>query len=230
MDYQTLAHPCTGTVANDTVRLKNLHKIATKLHCNSALNKPIVTFIDKAEYQMTHAKSLRVIGQSLENAKLQAFELTTDGPNYVAQSDSLDAASEWILRQALSPVSERSARHSTSSQSIRFTPVDISRLDDQAEKQRKINPSPNTQVYRRLSQLLRALGDHLDRTQVNAFHISWTPSSVYVDFQLLDGQSDSRTFTAEKLEQLGSHSRFRRSSRVHTSLPDSLKPPTSRNR
>ena len=71
---------------------------------------------------MTHAKSLRVIGQSMENAKLQNFELNTDGSNYLAQSDSLDAASEWILRQALTPVS---AREPIVDSSVRFTPADI---------------------------------------------------------------------------------------------------------
>ena len=122
-----------------------------------------------------------------------------------------------------------SAREPIFDSSVRFTPADISRLDNQAEKQRKINPSPHTHAYRRLSQLLRALGDHLDRTQVNTFHILWASSSVAVDFQLPDGRSDSRIFTAEKLEQLGSHSRFRRASRVDTNLPGSLKPRGSRN-
>ena len=123
-----------------------------------------------------------------------------------------------------------SARESLLDSSVRFTPDDISRLDDLAEKQRKINPSPHTQTYRRLSQLLRTLGDHLDRMEVNTFHISWASSSVAVDFQLPDGRIDSRTFTAEKLEQLGSHSRFRRASRVHTNLPSSMKPRGPRNR
>jgi hypothetical protein len=48
----------------------------------------------------------------------------------------------------------------------------------------------------------------------------------------MDDQRDSRTFTAEKLEQLGSHSRFRRSSatRLDTNLPGSPKQPGPRNR
>jgi hypothetical protein len=183
---------------------------------------------------MAHATSLRIIGQSLETAKLQAFELETDGPTYVVRSNFLTAASEWILRHALIPndVSEQSARQSTVSRSVRFAPADISRLDDQAQKQRRVNSSPQTQMYRRLSQLLRALGDHLDRTKVNTFHISWTSNSASVNFQSMDGQSDSRTFTAEKLEQLGSHSRFRRSSRTRldTNLPGPLKQPGPRNR
>ena len=170
---------------------------------------------------MAQAKSLRVIGQSLEVARLTAFELETDGPNFVLRSNSLTKTGEWILRHALSPndISEQSARQLPVSRSARFSPADISRLDHQAQKQRRNDFPPDTQAYSRLSQLLRALGDHLDRIQVSAFHISWTSDSVSVDFQSLDGQPDSRTFTAEKLQQLGSHSRFRRSSIVRYGIP-----------
>jgi hypothetical protein len=174
---------------------------------------------------MPYARSLRIIGQSFENAKLQRFELETDGNNYLVQIDSLDAASEWILRQAVSPV----ARESILDGSVRFTPDDISRIDDQSKKQRKMDSS-HTQTYRRLSQLLRTLGDYLGRMEVKTFHISWASSSVSVDFQLPDGRIDSRTFTAEKLEQLGPHSRFRRTSRVNTNLRGSVKTPGPRNR
>ena len=165
--------------------------------------------------KMSHAKSLRLIGQSLEVAKLQLFELKTDGPNYVVQSDALSAATEWILRQSLSPtdVMWQSTRRSTSNRSVRFTPADILRLDDQAKKQRRANSSQDRQTHRRLSQLLRVLGDHLDRMGVYSFQIVWTETSSSVEFQSTDGLGDSRSFTPEKLAQLGSHSRFRRSSR-----------------
>jgi hypothetical protein len=81
---------------------------------------------------MAHAKSLRVIGQSLEAAKLPAFELNTDGPNYVVMSDSLTKTGEWILRHALSPndTSDQSAGQSAVNRSACFSPADISRLDD----------------------------------------------------------------------------------------------------
>ena len=164
---------------------------------------------------MPYARSLRILGQSLEKAKLKRFELETDGSNYLMQIDSLDAASEWILRQAVSPM----ARESLLDGSVRFTPDDISRLDDRAMKQRKTNSS-HMQTYRRLSQLLRTVGDYLDGMEVKTFHISWASSSVSVDFQLPDGRIDSRTFTAEKLEQLGPHSRFRRTTRINTNLPN----------
>jgi hypothetical protein len=175
---------------------------------------------------MSYAKSLRVIGQSLEVAKLRVFELHTDGPNYILSSDSLSRTGEWILRHALGrdDLSDQRAPQSTVSRVVSFGQSDISRLDDQAQKLRRNDSSPHTETYSRLSQLLRTLGDHLDRTQVGAFHISWTADSVSVDFQSLDGQSDSRRFTTEKLQQLGSHSRFRRSSGTRfVPNPDSLK-------
>jgi len=55
----------------------------------------------------------------------------------------------------------------------------------------------------------------LIETEVNAFHVSWKGDSVCVDYQEADGNglTDSRTFTLEKLQQLGLHTRFRRSSR-----------------
>jgi hypothetical protein len=165
---------------------------------------------------MPHAQSLRVIGQSLEVAKLPAFDLATDGLNYDLSSDFLTQTSEWILHHALSPndISDQSAHRSISNRSVRFSPTNILRLDDQAQKQRRVDSSSHAQMYSRLSQLLRALGDYLDQTRVKTFHVSWNSNSASVDFQLADGQCDSRTFTAEKLEQLGLHSRFRRSSRV----------------
>ena len=226
------------------VRYRAVHGIETLPISNNKSLTSAKTSAGAARYRirdtptklrrMTHAKSLRVIGQSLEVAKLPAFELDMDGGNYVVRSDFLTKTGEWILRHELSPTdsSDQNDPRSTVNQSVRFTPVDIARLDDQAQRQSKINSSPHTQTYRRLSQLLRALGDHLDHTQVNTFHISWTSDSVSVDFRLADGQSDSRTFTAEKLEQLGSHSRFRRSSRTRldTNLPGSLRQPRPRNR
>ncbi len=170
---------------------------------------------------MPYAKSLRVIGQSLEVAKLPAFELEMDGSNYVVTSDSLTQTGQWILRHAVSPndISAESTRQSPVSRPVRFGPADLSRLDDQAQKQRRNDSAPPRQAYSRLSQLLRALGDHLDQTQASAFHISWTSNSVSVDFQSPDGQSDSRTFTTDKLQQLGSHLRFRRSTVFRYGIP-----------
>ncbi len=163
---------------------------------------------------MAHAKSLRVIGQSLEVARAAAFELENDGQSYVLRSDSLTQTGEWILQNALSEneFSERRTRPPTIKRSLRFSPPDISRLDAEGQKRRR-NQTSSRMESSKLSQLLRTLGDHLDRTAASAFHISWSPDSIFVDYQRADGESDSRTFTPEKLQQLGLHTRFRRSSR-----------------
>ena len=165
---------------------------------------------------MSHAKSLRVIGQSLEVANLLDFDLHTDGLYYVVRTNHLSKAGERSLRQALSStdISVHETHPPTVSMSVRFSPTCISRLDNRAQKQRRISSYLRTQAYNRLSQLLRALGHRLDQIEVNTFHVSWMSNSASVDFQVTDGQSDCRTFTAAKLEQLGSHSRFRRSRRT----------------
>jgi len=99
--------------------------------------------------------------------------------------------------------------------SLRLDTTDLARLDAQGQRKRGESGS-KSQTVLKLSQLLRTLGDHLDRTQASAFHIAWLPYSVTVEYEELRGQTDSRSFTAEKLQQLGSHSRFRRGNRMNS--------------
>ena len=173
---------------------------------------------------MAHAKSLRIIGQSLEVARLRTFDLSTEGPDYIVKSVSLTQTVEWILRHALRPheFSYGINRQSTGSRSVRFAPADISRLDDQARRHRRGDASPPD--YGRLSQLLRALGDQLDQAAVGAFQLSWTPDSASVNTPSTDDQSDSKKFTAEKLQQHGSRARLRRSRGLRYGVPIPKKP------
>ena len=135
---------------------------------------------------MSHGKSLRVIGQSLEAAKVATFELEKRGPRYLV----------WIANRVFC-----------------FTPADISRLDAQAQKRRKNQSSSATRLSKMLSHQLRFLGDHLDRIEVSAFQIVWTLGSVFLEYQPVDGQRTCRTFTAEELQQLCLHGKWPRSSR-----------------
>ena len=164
---------------------------------------------------MAHSVSLRAIGQSLEIAKVAAFDLERDGSDYILRSDSLTKTGEWILRNTLSTNDfvAGSARQTARNRVLRFSPHDIVRIDAEGRKRRRNPAPPDTQKPTGLSQLLRTLGDHLDRTEANEFYISWKPDAVFVDYQPAGGQADRRTFTPEKLQQLGSHSRFRRSHR-----------------
>jgi hypothetical protein len=57
------------------------------------------------------------------------------------------------------------------------------------------------------------LGDHLDRLELSAFHITWTDDSVILGYQPVDGDWNYRSFRAEELRQRGLHRRLLRSSR-----------------
>lgn len=167
------------------------------------------------DLSMAHSESLRVIGQLLEAGQVDAFDLEADGQHYLVKGDSLTHVGEWVLRNAIGRLDsfEDTQRESTVSHSVLFSRTEIYRLDRQAQLRRGREFSQPVS-HSRLSQLLRTLGDHLDRVNAGAFQISWMADSVSVFFQLLDGQSDSLTFTVDKLQRLGLSSRFRRSSRA----------------
>lgn len=166
---------------------------------------------------MNHAKSLRVIGQSLDIASVLNFELEKErhAQDYLLRSDSLTRTREWILRDALHEndfIEESGRRPVADDGLLRFTPIDISRLESQGKRKRRAHSSAQMQGSKNLSQLLRSLGDHLDRIQASAFHVTWTPDSVSVDYQEAAGLSDSRQFSPDQLRQLDLHTRVRRSS------------------
>ena len=164
-----------------------------------------------AVIRTVHARWLRVIGQTLEVAGIEAFEIDKKGDVYVVSSESVTSNEAWILRNCVGQSSTlRTIDEDHAAKiSLRLNTTDLTGLDVQGQRKRGESGS-KSQAVLKLSQLLRTLGDHLDRTQASAFHIAWLPGSVTVEYEELRGQIDSRSFTAEKLQQLGLHSRFRR--------------------
>ena len=167
---------------------------------------------------MQHSKFLRIIGQSLEILHIENFELGKDGNAYVVRSKSLTSTSQWILRNSLienvldaSGSDQRVIRSIVGDGWLRYDPLDLLRLDAQAQKKRRGHAFAQVRGGSKLSQLLRTLGDHLDRIEVSAFDISWASDSVSVSYQTSDGRREPRNFSIEKLHQLGLHMRFRRS-------------------
>src|SRR5437899_864380 len=174
--------------------------------------------ITKEVRKMLQSKSLRAIGQSLEILGVEAFELEKEDYSYVVRSKSLSPTSQWIFRNS---VVERvwdspgAAQNSTQvgNDWLRYDSTDISWLDAQGRKSRRSASFAQVRGVSRLSQLLRTLGEHLDRIEASGFKISWAPNSVSVEYQTSDGNHDRKSFTAEKVHELGLHMRFRRSSR-----------------
>lgn len=162
---------------------------------------------------MSHAKSLRVIGQLLEAAKVATFEVEKHGQNYFVCSASLTKEGELILRNALqdSDFASQNKRQAIP-HVFCFNPADISRLDARAQKRRGNQSSSATPPSRMLSHQLRSLGDHLDRLELSAFHIMWTAGSVILGYQPVDENWNYRHFTAEELRQRGLHRKLLRTS------------------
>jgi hypothetical protein len=154
---------------------------------------------------MSHAKSLRVIGQSLEAARIPTFELEKHDQHYLVWIVSLAKAEGLILGDPLSGkhAMPQSDRKPTANPLFCFSRADISRLDAQAQKRRRNQSSSAAQLSKMLSHQLRTLGDHLD---------VWTPGFVLLDYQPVDGRRNSRIFTAEELQQLCLHGKRLRSS------------------
>jgi hypothetical protein len=160
---------------------------------------------------MPVAKSLRVIGQSLESAGIAVFEVEKHGPQYLIWTDLVTEAGEKILRNLLrrnKAISKNTLSTRKSSRVFCFSPADILRLEAHAQIKRRRQFVSGSKM---LSHGLRALGDHLDRMKVSAFRIDWTAGSVDLYYQRLNGQHDSRTFTAEEVQNLCLHPRLRRS-------------------
>jgi len=163
---------------------------------------------------MSHAKSLRVIGQSLEAARIATFELEKHDQHYLVWIISLAKADELILRDTCrdGDIASQKGLQPTANPLFSFSRADISRLDAQAQKRRRNQSSSATRLSKMLSHQLRTLGDHLDRIEVKAFQIVWTPGSVLLDYQPVNGRRNCRIFTAEELQQLCLHGKWLRSS------------------
>src|SRR5437667_7204495 len=155
---------------------------------------------------MPYAKSFRAIGQSLEMLRVQAFRLEREGDSYLVRSQSL------AKTVSDSGTDQESIQLTGGDGWLCYGPLDIARLDAQGQRKRQ-NLGFAQMREDKLSQLLRTLGDHLDRKEATAFQISWTPDSVSVDYRIPDDLHERKDFTIERLHKLALHSRFRRSNR-----------------
>ena len=161
---------------------------------------------------MKYAQSLRVIGQTLEVAKVLSFTLEGDGHHFRLLSDSMSRTAEWMLRYVAeendSPTTadrRASAGRSTPAElkPVRFSDAVIARLNEREAKRRGSLARPEEESSVKLSHLLRTLGDHLDRNSARTFHIFWMADTIILDYQRSDGLTDRQRFTAEKLIEFG---------------------------
>ena len=137
--------------------------------------------------------------------------------NYVVRSKIVTRTGEWILRHTFNLEVGELNGEPTTIRSVSFSPTALARLEDLGQKQ---NSSRSKEEHTKLSGLLDTLGNRLDRTQ-RGFQLVWMHDSVAAEYQFANGQSESRTFTTARLEQIGSVSRFGTSTRTRFSSKSS---------
>jgi hypothetical protein len=91
-----------------------------------------------AVFRTVHAKFLRVIGQSLETAGIETFEIDSDGERYVVSSESVTENGAWILRNCVgnSSVLRKTDEDRGAKISLRLDSTDLARLDAQGQRKR----------------------------------------------------------------------------------------------
>src|SRR5262249_4932899 len=127
----------------------------------------------KATPPLSYAQSLRVIGESLEAQGISRFDLEKHGENYMlrvvtnqlaTEGSSLKKIAQRLLRVGIS--AKEPADSAVVAQSRCFTPSDIFRLATQQQSRHGgLNAMPD--AYK-LAQVLRVVGDHLDRKEACA--------------------------------------------------------------
>jgi hypothetical protein len=168
--------------------------------------------------RLSFAQSLRAIGESLEKRGISTFDLEKRGENYMLQVIASQPAtgSSFLKKIAqLLGIADNSARSPSDStvpsRILSYTPSDIARLvTEQQSRHGGLNVMPD--AYR-LGQVLRVLGDHLDRKEAYAFTVSVSGHSLSVAYETGRG-IQQESFTIENLYDHAVKMYLRRSKRL----------------
>jgi hypothetical protein len=172
----------------------------------------------KATPPLSFAQSLRVIGESLEVQGISKFDLEKQGENYMlrvvsesaTEGNFLKKIAQRLLRVGIS--AKKPADPAAVAQSRCYTPSDISRLVTQQQSRHGgLDAMPG--AYK-LAQVLRVVGDHLDRKEACAYTVSVSGHSVSVAYETGSGRQIHENFTTENLYDHAVQMYLRRSKRL----------------
>ncbi len=184
------------------------------------------------EYQSAPlARRLRAVGQALEALRVQDFELrVSDGDYLVRGSQAAPAPPPPLtspparrgalgsLRRILGgvepvdvepPVPPRARE--LQQLELRFTPDDIAKLEQQGQSQRQA--SPGMPDLHSLPQVLRTIGDYLDRQGHELARVVKQGQNITIEHGMLDGQPIVEERTASSLYDLSVRMYLRRTDR-----------------
>lgn len=171
--------------------------------------------------RLSYAQSLRAIGASLEARGIDTFDLEKYDDTYMLRvMASQPATGGSFLRKIAQLVgitgnsSGEPSHLADTTQSLRYTLADISRLvAEQQSRHDGLNVVPD--AYK-LAQVLRVVGDHLDRKEARAFKVSVSGHSVSVTYETETAPLINENFTIESLYDHAVQMYLRRWKRLET--------------
>jgi hypothetical protein len=161
---------------------------------------------------LSYAQSLRAIGVSLEVLGISSFNLEKYGEDYIARVIASEPTRGKSFRKRIAGILRWS--HNSDKKPpdfLTYARSDIIWLDNEQRSQcGKANVMPDTH---KLAQVLRVIGDQLDRKEASTFTISMARDAVSVWYETSDGHQTRDNFTVENLYDFAVYMYLRRSNR-----------------
>jgi len=150
---------------------------------------------------LSHAQSLRAIGQVVEALRLKSFELHKNGTEYTLRLGISGSAGKlsWD-EQFIETIAKKFWARKQRPRDLKI-PVarsDIDRLDAEGLSRRG-GASGGMSATADLSLSLRVVGDFLDQKRAVTFSISWSPHWVMVQYQTPNGSHSLQDFATANL-------------------------------
>jgi hypothetical protein len=142
--------------------------------------QPLRYVFSDGPQSMLHSKPLKTIGQALEAAKIVTFKIDNK-----SESD--------VYRVYVDQLG------------FRFDAAALSRLSPLVQKKQSDRFVPAGRLRSSLSEQLRAVGNYIDRIEIDEFRIVWTSTFAILDYEQADAELSHRVFTAEELQELALH-------------------------
>ncbi|HWO43051.1 MAG TPA: hypothetical protein VNO43_14720 [Candidatus Eisenbacteria bacterium] len=162
-----------------------------------------------------YSKTLRAIGCALDALRVEEFDLTSDGPNYVVQVKSQRKKPQGV-RTVLHRIFHRLSQNSASGLQLIYTPKEIDWLDHEAQLMREETGSPDPHS---LPQALRSIGAYLEVKGARLLKISGRSGVFNVSYESAQHGRHTEDFTPAALYEWFVKGYLKRSSRINRSDP-----------
>ena len=176
---------------------------------NQSHNEHSETALRNAFAQSNYSRHLRVIGQQLESASWETFNLSCTADGYQVIGPSGGVRDEELptftlgeqqlqrLWHSFVPGSDSRSNPNDNHRRAHFSIEDLEQRD-RSEQSRRRNPTGYTDGHT-MSQLLRTIGTLLAQKNHKLLAISWQELSICIVFETSDGRKEVDTYRPDNL-------------------------------